>query len=61
MQKICVGILITLFVIVFVINVTGKDFPTNEWNFDYARTYFEHNDDDDDDFYSTTMSSEDYS
>lgn len=42
MQKICLGILIAIFIIVFVMNVTLSDyFPHNEWNFDYNKTYYE--------------------
>lgn len=44
MQKICIGILMAIFVIIFVINVTAWDyFPPNEWNFDYKRTYCNRN------------------
>lgn len=43
MQKICVGILISIVVIVAVINVTQRDFfPKNEWNFDYNKSYGEY-------------------
>lgn len=50
LQKICIGILISIFVIILVINVTAWDyFPTNKWNFDYEKTLEElYNDDDDD-------------
>ncbi|KAJ6637849.1 Protein rhomboid [Pseudolycoriella hygida] len=46
MQKICIGILIALFLVVFVINVTAWDyFPENEWNTDYEKSYQEANED----------------
>lgn len=42
MQKICIGILIAIFVIVFAINVTAWDYyPTNEWNFDHKKSFEE--------------------
>lgn len=42
MQKLCVGCVTTIFVIVVVFNVTATDyFPVNEWNFDYERTFYE--------------------
>lgn len=52
MQAICVGILIAIFGIVFVINVTAWDYyPHNEWNFDYQRSYNEAFGGGDDDYY----------
>lgn len=46
MQKICIGILTALFVIIFAINVTAWDYyPINEWNFNYEKTYEEAFDD----------------
>lgn len=47
MQKICIGILIAIFTIIFAINVTAWDYyPTNEWNFNYEKTYDEDFEDD---------------
>ncbi|XP_037043160.1 rhomboid-related protein 2-like [Bradysia coprophila] len=41
LQKICVGALLAIFVIILAMNVTLPDyFPENEWNFDYAKTYY---------------------
>ncbi|KAJ6641140.1 Protein rhomboid [Pseudolycoriella hygida] len=40
MQKICAGILIALFLVIFVVNVTAWDyFPENQWNFDYQKSF----------------------
>lgn len=59
MQNICVGILIAIFVIVFVINVTAWDyFPHNEWNFDYQKSYNEEMGDDDEYYDDDANSSE---
>lgn len=43
LQKICFGILLAVFVIVFTMNVAMPDyFPKNEWNNNYEQTYQEH-------------------
>ncbi|KAG4066197.1 hypothetical protein HA402_008941 [Bradysia odoriphaga] len=48
LQKICVGALLAIFVIILVMNVTLPDyFPENEWNFNYAKTYYSEDSDED--------------
>lgn len=40
MQKICMGIIIALCAIIFLINITAWGlYPPTEWNFNYANTY----------------------
>lgn len=41
-RKICIGILATLFVVIVIIN-TAAHYPPTEWNFDYRKTYNDHN------------------
>lgn len=40
MQKICIGILIAICVIAFVVNIGPWGYyPTSEWNFEYRQTF----------------------
>lgn len=51
LQKICVGVLLAIFVIIVAMNVTLPDyFPENEWNFEYKRSYYGEDSTDDYDF-----------